>query len=893
MTDEQRERREFRFLWRTARQVAREVDDELAFHLARRTEELIAAGLSPPDARREAERQFGNLEDTRRYCRDEDLRREREARHSTMMDELRQDLGYAWRALRSAPGFALVALLTLALGIGANAAIFSVVRGVLLRPLPFPATERLVQIWHANPEANVARSVVSEPDFLEWRQSTRGFSIMGAWWYQPGGSGANLTGLGPPERIEGAFVTPGFFQTLGTPAFLGRTIRDEEGVVGNDRYVVLSHGFWQRRFGGDVSVIGRGLTIGGEAHTVVGVMPPEFTFPADRIDFWIPLSVLGPESIGRQRTSRFLQVLGRVAPGVTIAQAHDELAALARRIAEREPQGRGFSTVSTLPLREAILGEVRRPLLVLLGAVGFVLLITCVNIAGLLLARATARSSELAVRAALGAGRGRIVRQLLTESLVLAVVGGALGIALAHAGVRALGTLGTLGAAELPRAAFVRIDGAVLLYAFAVSTISGLVFGLLPAWRATDQSLPALLHGGSRGAVGSAGQRLRSALVVAEVALAVVLVVGAGLAVRSFARLIDVDPGFRAEPVLAVTLSVDPDRHPDDEFMAHHQAILERLAQVPGVQAVGAAKDHPLRGTGEVIAPVVVPGEGGREDGPAQRIATLHVSADWFRAMGIPLRAGRTFTAADRAGAPLVLIVNETLARRFWPNGSQVGKAVRVGDTAVQIIGVVGDVRQRSLTEPAEPTAYIHYPQNRRARMSIAIRTSGEPLRYANAVREAIWSLDRDQTITSIEPMSAIVGRTVARPRLLAALLLLFGLIGLSLGALGIYGVLAYAVNQRRQEIGVRVALGATPRTVLGLVVGQGMTLAVAGVVLGVAGAFLITRVMEAVLFEVRPNDPATFAVVVAVLLVTALAASWLPARRALRVDPVESLRYD
>ena len=881
----------FRLPWLSKRQVTEDVEAELAFHLARKTEALIEAGLSPDEARREAAARFGDIDFTRNYCRDEDVRRQREARRANMMDELKQDLVYALRSLRSAPGFALVTLLTLALGIGANTAIFSVVRGVLLLPLPFPESERVVRIWHSNRTANDMKSVVSEPDLLDWKAATKSFSALGAYWYSPGGSGADLTGVGTPERLEGAYFTPGFFQALGTPALLGRTIRDEEAVVGNDKFVVISYGLWQRRFGGDPSILGRALTIDGQPYTVLGVMPREFTYPANRLDFWIPLSTIPEDGIGRGRWSRFLDVVARLAPGVTVQQAQRELSSIARRISEQEAEARDWSEVTIAPVREALFGDVRRPLIVLVGAVGFVLLITCVNIASLLLARATARQSELAVRAALGAGRGRMLRQLLTESVVLALLGGILGVVLAYAGVRALGTF---GAAELPRASEIRIDTMVLLFALGISTAAGLLFGLLPALRATSQNLQSMLRAGARGAVGGTGQRLRSALVVAEVALAVILVVGAGLALRSFVRLLDVDPGFRPENVLAVKLSI-PDRYSDDRREGYYQALLDQVAAVPGVQIVGAAKNLPLKGTGEPRQGITVQGSGGRADYRDQRFPLLHVSADYFKAMGIPLKDGRTFTGQDREDAPIVFVVNEAFAKKYWPNESAVGKIIRFDNDqfTVPIIGVVGDVRQRSLTEAPEPMAFIHYLQNSRSGMGLAIRTSGEPLRYANAVRQAIWSLDRDQTITSVESMRQIVGGTMARPRLLATLLLLFGLMGLSLGALGIYGVLAYAVSQRRREIGVRVALGATPGSVFGLIVRQGMLLAIAGVVAGVAGAFALTRAMTAVLYEVRPTDPATFAAVVVVLLATAFFASWLPARRALRIDPVQALRYE
>jgi putative ABC transport system permease protein len=882
-------RRQFRFTWLNKRQVARDVDAELAFHLARRVEELMERGLSSEEARREAASRFGNLEYTRQYCRDEDVRRERETRHTTMIDELKQDLAYGVRSLRSTPGFALVALLTLALGIGANTAIFSVVRGVLLSPLPFPDPDRVVKVWQANQSENDLKSLVSEPDFLEWKAGSKRFSSLAGYWYSRGGSTADLTGNGAPEQLQGAYITPGFFETLGATAAMGRTIRPEEAVVGNDHFIVLSDGLWRRRFGEDRTIVGKALTIDGVPFTVLGVMPAGFTFPADRLDFWIPLSIMGPDNIGRQRASRFLDVIGRLAPGATVQQAHDEIAGIARQTAERDPEARGWTDVTTARVHDAIVGDVRRPLLVLLGAVGFVLVITCVNIAGLLLARATSRQRELAVRSALGAGRGRIFRQLITESLVLALLGGALGVALAYVGSR---TLAAIGAGDLPRATAIRLDGVVLLFALGVSTASGLLFGLLPALRATSRNLQGILRAGSRGSVGNAGQQLRGMLVVAEVALAVVLVVGAGLAMRSFVKLLEVNPGFNPKNVLAVRLSLPYERLGIDETPARYEELLARLAAVPGVEAVGSAKDFPLRGSGELRGPTVPSGANGTSDQQI-RLDVMHVSADYFRAMGIPLRAGRTFTSADRPGAPVVWIVNEAFVKRYWPNENAVGKTLRMGNFPIQIVGVVGDFRQKNLATPAEPAAYLHYLQNIRVGMSIAIRTNGNPLRFTNAVREAIWSVDRDQTITSMETLESIVGGNVARPRLLATLLLLFGIMGLTLGALGIYGVLAYAVNQRRQEIGVRVALGATPKAVLRLIVGQGMALTAIGIVAGVAGALALTRVMATVLYEVRTTDPTTFAVVVVVLLGAGLLASWLPAQRALRIDPVQALRYD
>ncbi|MFN2564165.1 MAG: ADOP family duplicated permease [Gemmatimonadaceae bacterium] len=881
--------RVFTFPRKTRRQIADDVDAELAAHFQLRTEELIEAGFTPADARNEARRRFGDVDYTRRYCRDLDAQREQEKRRMTLIDELRQDLTYALRSLRAAPGFALVALLTLALGIGANTAIFSVVRGVLLRPLPFPNADRVVRLWQASHVNDQPRVTLAEPGFRDLRAATRSFSSMGAYWYGPGSSGIDMTGSGAPQRVEGAFVSDGFFETLRAPAFLGRTLRPEENIRGNDRVAVLAHGFWQRHFGSDPAILGRPITLDGVPHTVVGVMPPDFTYPGERLDVWVPLSRIAEDAIPRRRDNRFLDVVGRLAPGVTPAQAHTDVAANVRRLAEQHPEDKLYPDVTVMPIREAITGEVRTPLLVLLGAVSFVLLIACVNIASLLLARATVRQRELAVRAALGAGRGRIARQLVTESLTLALLGGLLGLGLAYGGVRGLAAL---GASELPRASAIGIDPTVLGFTFAIAVAAGLLFGLVPALRAASPDLQGTLRAGARGTVGGRGQRLRGALVVAEVALAVVLVAGAGLATKSFARLLDVNPGFRPENVLAVTISL-PVGTEYDKSSAYLESIFERIRAVPGVRAVGAAKNLPLRGVGEERRLRVTPPSDGSTPPEAPRVNVLHVGGDYFRAMGIPVREGRTFDRTDRADAPVAFVVNEALARRYFPGGRAVGKNLAFNFGEVPIIGVVGDVRQRTLTEPAEPMAYIHLAQNMRRGLSLVVLTDGSPVRYTAAVREAIWTANRNQTISSISTLEDIVGGTVARPRLLATLLLLFGVMGLTLGALGIYGVLAYAVNQRRQEIGVRVALGAAPRSILGLVVRQGMGLAVTGMVAGLAGAFVVTRVMQSVLYEVGVTDPATFALVVVLLLGVALAASWLPARRALRIEPVTALRYD
>ncbi|MFL5619270.1 MAG: ABC transporter permease [Gemmatimonadaceae bacterium] len=797
----------------------------------------------------------------------------------TMLDELGSDLRYALRSLRRSAGFTAAALITLALGIGANTAIFSIVRGVLLEPLPFREPERIVRLWHAHPANAIERAAVSEPDFLDWRrQSTRAES-MGGYFYMDGLSGVDMTGHGDPARLQAALVTDGFFETLGTPAQLGRYLRAEENIPGNDRVVVLSHGFWTRTFGADPGIVGKTVNFNGTPFQVVGVMPQGFTYPADRtIDVWIPLSFFGPNDIGRVRNAQFMGVIARMKPGITAPQFEAELSGIAARLSREYPENPGWERVNVASLRESILGDVRRPLIVLMAAVGMLLLVACVNIASLLLARATSRRQELAVRAALGAGRWRIARQLMSESLALALLGGMLGITLGFVAVRALTAL---GASELPRSDEISVDGAVLGFTLLVSIASGVLFGIMPAMRASSD-LERSLRAGARGSVGG-GQKLRAALVVGEVALAMILVIGAGLTMKSFARLMDIDPGFEPAHALVVTMSV-----PSQDY---YTRVLTAVRAVPGVEAAGAIRDLPLRGNGE-MARVTVPGRPTPAD-EAPTVQVHQISTDYFKAMGIPLQAGRSFEMTDRADAPVVVVVSEELARRFWPGESAVGKMLQRGNGQLPVVGVVGDVRQRGLAEPLEPVVYLHAMQNFRSRMSIVARTTDDPIQYVGAVRKAIWSLNPNQTITSIATLESVLGDAVTRPRLLAWLLGVFGVIGLTLGALGIFGVLAYAVTQRRQEIGVRVALGAPPVSVMQLVVRQGLMLAATGIVIGVLVAWFLTKSMQSVLYGIQASDPITFVQVAVVLLTAALLASWLPARRALRIDPVTALRYD
>ncbi len=616
-------------------------------------------------------------------------------------------------------------------------------------------------------------------------------------------------------------------------------------------------------------------------------MPEHFAYPADAsLAAWVPLSVLGPESIGRVRGARFQGVVARLAAGASAEQLQAELNGIVSRIAAEFPENRGWVSVSVSSLRTSIVGDVSRPLTLVFGGVLLVLLIACANVAGLLLARATARQRELAVRAALGAGRGRITRQLLTESVVLALGGGALGVLLA------LWTLRAIGASDLgvPRADLVRIDAPVLLFAVALSLVAGALFGVLPSLRATGASLIGALRAGTSGSVGVGGQ-LRQLLVVAQVALAVMLVTAAALTTKSFARLQAVDLGFNPDQALFVEMSVGDRYETDVANRAYYQAVLDAIAEVPGVAAVGAIRDLPTRGMGESGTVRIA----GVTDTPETRpLAQFHqVSRDYFRAMQIPLRRGRAFAAADRMDAPPVAIVDEEFARRNFPDDDPTTHALRFGETDVPIIGVVASVRQGGAAEPFAPTVYLHAQQSFRRRMSIVVRTAGEPLALADAVRQAIWRVDEQQTITSVATLDDVMGRSVSRPRLLASLFAMFGALGLTLGALGVYGVLAFGVTQRRPEIGVRMALGASPGSVRRMVVRQGLVLAVAGVAIGVLGAIAMTRSIQSVLYDVQALDVSTLVQVALVVVGAALLASWLPARRATSIDPAVALRSD
>jgi predicted permease len=865
--------------------LEQEVDDELRFHLELSAERLVKSGMTPEAAREEALRRFGDVAHYRETCVELSRQREQAMGRARWWGALVQDVRYGVRGLLRTPGFTLVAVLTLALGIGANTAIFGVVRGVLLRELPYPEPERLVRLWQPAPEN--PRGPFSFPDFEDWRTQSQSLEAAGAYFFAEGRSGVDMVGDGEPLHVTSAFVTDGFFQTLGRAPQLGRPLQAQDHVPGQGHVVVLSHGMWQRRFGGSPDVLGRTVTLDGRPSTVVGVMPRGFDFPSPAVEAWMPVAFLTQQEVPWQvRGSRWLMGVGRLRPGVTVDSARAELGGLARALEAEYPGSNArFGGATVVPLHESMVGEVKTSLLVLLGAVAFILLIACANLANLLLARGMVRQQELAVRSALGASPGRITRQLLTESLLLSLAGGGLGLIVAVLGAE---WLVQLASGKLPRASEVRLDGAVLSFTMVLSALTGVLFGLVPAMRARAPSLQPLLKGASPGQGPGGGRRLRSGLVVAEVALAVVLASGAGLAARSLSHLMSTDLGFDPKGIAVVSLSMGSSH--DGERAAYYQRLLEAVRAIPGVESAGAAKTLPGQADVEMLR-LAIPGK----PDELVRANVLHISRDYFRTLRIPVKSGREFTDNDRGGkdARYVVVVNETFVRRYGLVGDPIDQTLTLWDTPMTIVGVVGDTRQAGPSEPAEPMLYLHALQVMRGGVNLMVRGRGDPLRVAADVRKAVWSVDPNQTIIRITTLDQQLSEVVARPRLLAVLMGLFAALGLLLGAVGIYGVLAYSVSQRRREIGVRLALGARPMDVLRMVMGGGLRLVGAGLALGLVGALALTRLMDSVLYGVRPHDPVTFASVVVGLLGVAVIASWLPARRATRVPPAVTLRAE
>jgi putative ABC transport system permease protein len=807
------------------------------------------------------------------------------------MDTLRQDIRYAIRRLVKSPGFTAVAVLTLALGIGANTAIFSVVNGVLLKPLPFTQPDRLVGLFHVS---EGRRSTMSGPNFWDLRRESQTLADAAAF------SRARmiLTGQGEPVRLDGADVTGSFFDLLGARPLWGRTFREDDNQPGKPKIVVLSYGLWQQRFGGRPDVVGRRITLDGVETEVVGVMPAGFAYPAGRV-IWTPIQYT-KDFTTDQRGAWYLTAIGRARPGVAIEQVSAEVQTIGSRLAAKYPDMNEGVGLSAVPLLEAMVGDIRRAVLVLLGAVGFVLLIACVNVANLLLARAAARESEMAVRTALGAGRGRLVRQLLTESVMLGLLGAGFGLLLAVWGVEILIGMQPQG---IPRLDDVSIDRTVMLFALLLAVFTGLVFGLVPAVQSTRGAVAGTIKESGRGALTSrSGSRVRSALVIAEMALAVMLLAGAGLLIRSFTKLASVDPGFRVEQALTFEVSLPDLRYEKEpQQVMFFDQLLPRLSSIPGVRSAGGVLSLPLNGSSFVLTFEVA----GRPPVPPAQQPAMQVrvaTPEYFSTIGIPLRRGRMFTEQDRVGTPAVVLITEAAAKQYFPNEEPLGKKITLGwghgpgtpRAGGEVVGIIGDIKDDGLNEADPPQIYLPYRQWPVQAMAVVLKTSVPPASVADTVRREVYAVDPLLPVANVRTLEQVVARSISQPRFYTTLLGIFAAVALTLAAIGIFGVLSYAVVQRTREIGIRMALGARAASVVGLVVWHAMSLAAAGVALGSLLAWILsTSMMSGLLFSTDPRDLMTFSAVAVTLTVVALLAAYVPARRATRVDPIVALRAE
>jgi predicted permease len=813
------------------------------------------------------------------------------------MDTLLQDIRYALRKLLRAPGFALVAVATLALAIGATTAVFSIVNGVLLQPLPFNDPARIVSVSSTN---RGGKPVYMSPlDYIDYRDGSRSFEAMA----QYSDASVNLTGNGvQPLRLSEARVGARFFQVLGVRAQLGRFFTDGEDAPDAARVAVISDALWRSRFGADAGVIGRSIALDDVQYTVVGVAAPELSFP-ERPDIWVPYVFAPYEMDPQARGSHSLWGIARVKPGVSIATASAELAGIAKNLEAKFPNSNtGFGAV-VVPLREQIVGNVRPALLAMLGAVGLVLLIACANVANLLLVRAAGRESEMAVRTALGAGSGRIVRQLVTESVLLATAGAALGVVLASWAVSAVVTFGPRG---IPRLDEVSVDGRVLLFAALTALVTGVLFGLAPAVQAARGNTGESLRDGPRGSSRGGARRTRDALVIVEMALAVVLLIGAGLLMRSFIRLVSVNPGFRTEELVTFDVTLPEVKYPfDRQRVAFTSELKDRLRDLPGARDVAVSFGRPLQRVGIITAFEV---EGHPASTPDNRSISpvLPASAEYFHALGIPLVRGRLYTASDdRRDAPPVVVISQELARRYFANEDPIGKRITLGmshDTAGpgtqvtsggEIVGIVGDVKQSGLDANAQPMVYIPFAQAPFDHLSVLVRSTADARLVESEIRSRVRELDPDLPIFGLATMKQVVSESVSQPRFYLTLLGAVAGVALLLAALGVYGVISYAVSQRTRELGIRIALGASEQRVVRLVVSAGFSLAVAGVFAGLVASLYLTRLLRTHLFGVPSTDPLTFAIVALLLLTVATLAALIPARRAASVNPVIAMRAE
>jgi predicted permease len=812
------------------------------------------------------------------------------------METLFKDVRHGIRSLLKHPGFTTIAVVTLALGIGANTAIFSVINAVLLRPLPYHEPDRLVTIWEEMPQRGMYEIPVSFANLRDWVDQTKTLDQISAYTF----TNLNLSGVGEPARLGAVRSSANLFSLVGAAPLLGRLFLPEEDKEGANRVVILGHALWQSRFGSDSAIIGRSLTLDNQKHTVVGVMPSGFQFPVgfgylgkvlnDPIDLYVPLAATGKE-LGRGHYSFF--AMGRLKPGITIDQARAEMTTIEGRLEQQYPDTNTGIGIKLVPTQEQTVKAIRPALLVLLGAVAFLLLIACANIANLMLARGASRQKELAIRAALGASRLRVVRLLLSESLMLSLAGGCLGLLLAVWGTNALVALAP---DNIPRLNEVGVDARVFGFTLAVSLVTGIVFGLVPALHAAKPDLNEALKEGLRGSMGSAsGKRTRSVLVVVEVALSLVLIIGAGLMIKSFLRLQQMNIGFNPDHVLAVSVSLPSSRYPEDrQQVAFFQEALERLQSLPGIQSAGATTGLPL--TLDIHgSDFRIEGHPEPEAGKEMIINTRSVSPGYFGTLGISLIKGRDFSDRDKSEAPAAAIINDELARIYFSGEDPIGKRISFDDRQswISIVGIIGDVKQLGLDSSAKPEVYFPYLQVVAPEMSLVIRTSSNPLSLAAALKSQIQMIDKDLPIDDAKTMQQLLAESSSGRRFNMLLLSVFAAVALVLAIVGIYGVMSYTVARRTHEIGIRVAVGAQPLDVFRMVIGQGMKLAIIGVACGLAGAFGLTRLMTTMLFGVEPTDPATFVSIAVLLTGVTLVACYIPARRATKVDPLVALRYE
>jgi predicted permease len=865
------------FHWR---RVDRELDNEIEYHIERLIQQNIAHGASPEEARYAALRAMDGLTQNKE--------RARETWKVSGVLGLVRDLRYALRILRKSPGFATVAILSLALGIGANSAIFSVVNAMLLRPLPFPAPDKLVRLWESKPRDGRHRNRVNAWNFLDWREHTRTFQDMAA----VTSTDMNVTGQGEPFAVPGSSVSPGFFSILGIRPYLGRTFVPDDGVPGHDDKVVFSYGLWQSRFGGDHNIVGRSVIVGGRSCVIIGVMPAGFSFPESQSQLWTPLAITRAAEWGDGRS---LTVVARLHPLVTLPQAQQDIEAAARFTAEVRPGNDHDWSAEAIPLLADVTHDLRRPLIVLLAAVGFLLLIACANVANLLLMRATGRLREMAMRQALGASRPRVIRQLLAESLVLALCGMAAGMAVARVGLWALLAMIPQGA-PLPRSEPITIDSAVFAFTLAVSCATAILFGLVPALRLSRVPVQDALKQGTLQSTSGGNHGLRRAFAILEISLAILLSVGAGLMLRSLHLLLAVNPGFDARNLVTMTIFISPAKYSSDQKRSlYMDQLLTEVRHVPGVASAGTVHFAPLTGaeSGSCFE------RGNQTPTPATSPSAnfLIISPGYLATMKTQILSGRDFTERDQFGSPSVLLVNQAFVQEELHGENPVGQRLSVCwdplPNPAEIVGVVADSRHRELDEAPEPTIYLANLQVPMYFAHFMVRAQGDPRQIMSSVEAAIHRVDPEQAVSGMQTMETVLDDSVSQPRFQALLLLVFAGLALVLSIIGVYGVIAYSVGQRTREIGIRVALGADRARVLSLVMQEVLLLTGVGLVLGLVSAFALTRLLASLLFEVTPTDPITLFLVSCLVMVATALAAYSPARRATKVDPMRALRYE